>query len=72
MANVAEGFARRGSGEWSHALSLAQGSCAETKSHLYVALDCGYLAQETMAELYEDLEEIAKMLHALRTRAEKG
>jgi len=71
MANIAEGFARRGSGEWGHALSLAQGSCAETKSHLYVALDCGYLSEEKMAEIYGELEEIAKMLHSLRVRATK-
>jgi len=69
MANIAEGFARQGSGEWLHALSISIGSCAETKSHLYVALDCGYISEEQMKEIYAELDRIGRMLFKLRASA---
>jgi len=72
MANIAEGFARIGTGEWGHSLSLALGSCAETKSHLYVSLDCGYITDEEMKSLYEDLDDIGRMLHKLRVKAKQA
>ena len=43
MANVAEGFDRKRSAEFHQFLSIAKASCAEVRSHLYVALDVGYL-----------------------------
>jgi four helix bundle protein len=46
MANIAEGFGRGGNKEFAAFLSTARGSCAEVKSHLYVALDTGLLERE--------------------------
>lgn len=45
MANIAERSDRSGSGEFGQFLSIAKGSAAEVRSHLYVALDQGYLDQ---------------------------
>ena len=45
MTNIAEGFGRGGNKEFISFLSTARGSCAEVKSHTYVALDSGLLTE---------------------------
>jgi four helix bundle protein len=47
MANIAEGHERSGTGEFVQFLSMAKGSAGEVESHLYVALDLGYLDKST-------------------------
>jgi len=51
MANSAEGFGRGGNREFVLVLGRARGSCAELKSHCYVALDAGMLTGETFDRL---------------------
>ena len=46
MANIAEGYERNGNKEFLQFLSMAKGSIGEVRSHLYVALDQGYLTQQ--------------------------
>jgi len=46
MSNIAEGFERGRMKEFVHFLTLAKGSAGELESHLYVALDQGYLSKE--------------------------
>ena len=46
MSNIAEGFERGGSAEFSQFLAIAKGSAGEVEAHLYVALDQGYINQE--------------------------
>ena len=46
MSNIAEGFERGGSAEFSQFLSIAKGSAGEVEAQLYVALDQGYISQE--------------------------
>jgi four helix bundle protein len=67
MANIAEGFERGGRGEFHQFLSTAKASCAEVRSHLYVALDVGYLDQETFSDLLARAEEVAKIVGGLRS-----
>ena len=52
MANIAEGFGRGGNKEFVALLSIARGSCAEVKSHRYVALDTGMIVQADFDELF--------------------
>jgi four helix bundle protein len=51
MANIAEGFERGGSGEFQQFLAIAKGSVGEVISHLYVALDQGYIKHEEFRQL---------------------
>jgi four helix bundle protein len=46
MSNIAEGFERSGSAEFSQFLAIAKGSDGEVEAQLYVALDQGHINQE--------------------------
>jgi len=56
MANIAEGFERCSDKEFQHFLYMAKGSAGEVRSHLFVAMDLGYVT--------------ADEFHALRSKAE--
>ncbi len=66
MANIAEGFGRNSDKEFANYLNIAHGSAYEVQSHLYIALDLNYISEETFATLYGSLDEICRMLYALR------
>lgn len=65
MANIAEGFARRTSKEFVNFLGIAHASVAELQSHLYVALDQNCFDQQKFQKLYNEAEEISKMIQGL-------
>ena len=62
MANIAEGFERGGDKEFQQFLSTAKASCAEVRSHLFVALDQRYVTQAEFEKLRNDAEQISRML----------
>jgi four helix bundle protein len=66
MANLAEGFDREGSVEFHRFVVVARASCSELKSHLYVALDVGYISAEEFSELVERIDEMTRKVGALR------
>jgi len=68
MANIAEGFGRYSDKEFANFLNIARGSAFEVQSHLYVALDMKYIADEVFKDLYGSLDEICRMLYTLRKR----
>ncbi len=61
MANIAEGFSRKGDKEFGQFLFVAKSSAAELQSHAYVALDQGYIGEPEFRKLYEGLDHISRM-----------
>ena len=62
MANIAEGFSRRSNKEFIQFLFISKSSAAEVQSHLYVALDQGYMAKEKFEEIYAQADLVSKMI----------
>ena len=62
MANISEGFARKGNKEFAQFLFISKSSAAELQSHLYVALDQGYIEKLQFDELYQDADKIQRQL----------
>ncbi len=65
MANIAEGFSRRGNREFIQFLFISKSSAAELQSHLYVSLDQGYIEKAEFEQLYEKADKIQRQLSSL-------
>jgi len=66
MANIAEGFDRHRPAEFARFLDIAKGSCAEVKSHLYIACDIGYVPEAELTRLLTLADDTAKVIAGLR------
>ena len=62
MSNIAEGFSRRSTKEFTQFLFIAKGSIAEVQSQLYIALDQGYISREEFNEIYPKSDEVARLI----------
>lgn len=65
MANIAEGFVRHSDKEFVQFLFVAMASAAEVQSHLYVAVDQGYLAPEKFDSMYVQAEKTGRTISGL-------
>ena len=65
MANIAEGQGRRTDKDFAHFLNISLGSVAETKSHMYLAKDLGYVSENTFSDIYDRLDEVGRMTFGL-------
>jgi four helix bundle protein len=73
MANIAEGFDRNRPIEFARFLDIAKGSCAEVKSHLYIAHDVGYIAESELVRLLSLADDTARIVAGLRrTTGDRG
>jgi four helix bundle protein len=75
MANIAEGFIRRSDKEFIQFLFIAMSSAAEVQSHLYVALDQGYINNNKFTSIYDQANKTAMIISGLikylRTKSTK-
>ena len=65
MSNIAEGFDRGGSAEFRQFLAVAKASAAEVRSHLYVALDQGYVSDVAFEQLTEQAVRVGRLIGGL-------
>lgn len=65
MANIAEGFVRRSSKEFVQFLFIAVSSSAEVRSHLYIAVDQGYLPKEAFESIYAQADKVGRFISGL-------
>ena len=76
MANIAEGFIRRSNREFTQFLFIATSSAAEVQSHIYIALDQGYVDQKQFDAIYDQANKttmiISGLIKYLRTKQTKS
>jgi four helix bundle protein len=71
-ANIVEGSKRQGNQDYARFLNIAEGSLAEAEYLFLLARDLGYLAVDAAEALRPQVAELARMLHALRAKVERG
>ena len=62
MANIAEGFGRGGKPEFIRFLRISRASALETKSHLYIAFDLGYLSDKEFETLHSQAARVTRLV----------
>lgn len=67
-SNIAEGQQRNSTEQFCYFLSIAQGSKAEVETQVIIAKRLNYITENKEKELLKQLEEISKMLVALKKR----
>jgi four helix bundle protein len=65
MANIAEGFVRCSSKEFVQFLFIAMSSSAEARSHLYIAVDQGYLSKDAFESIYAQADKVGRIISGL-------
>jgi len=67
-SNIAEGQARHTTGEFVQFVSHAEDSAAELDTQLILAVELGFCAKKDALPAYEIIDEIRRMLNALRRK----
>lgn len=65
MNNTSEGFESRTTKRFIDYLGRAKGSCGETRSVSYVALDCDYITEKEFQKLYDQCIKISRKIRKL-------
>jgi len=64
-SNIAEGFGSNSLPLFLRYLRIAEGSAAEVRSHLYIAMDAGLLTHREFDELTSELDHVVRLLRGL-------
>ena len=64
-SNIAEGYGRRSTGDYTRFLQISAGSLYELDTQLEISRNLGYLPHENFSNLSANCNEISKMLHSL-------
>lgn len=72
MSNIAEGFGRKSNVEFANFLNYSHGSASEVQSLLYVAYDQQYIGQAEFDSVYDECEQISKMVLSLANYLRKN
>lgn len=64
-SNIAEGYGRRSTGDYTRFLQISVGSLYELDTQLEISRNLGYLTDEQFSNLSANCNEISKMLHSL-------
>ena len=70
-ANIAEGSKRRSNPDYGRLLNIAEGSLAETEALLRLSVDLGFGERVVKGRLLTEIEEVSKMVAALRRSVER-
>ena len=69
-ANIAEGWGRRSTKMYIHALRISRGSLLELETEILIAHNLNYLVDSDYIEIIEKITEINKMLNSLISKLE--
>ncbi len=64
--NIVEGFKRRSKKEQGYFFNVAESSLEETKYHLILSRDLGYLSHAMFGPFQDQADEVGRMLNAYR------
>ena len=70
-SNIAEGAGRRSNKEFANFLGISYGSACELETQLLIAKNLKYLKRDDFDTLFNDLNEIQKMLYVLEKKQRK-
>ena len=71
-SNIAEGYGRKTKADYCRALYIAYGSLCEVETQILLSGDLGFLPEDLMANILENLSEVERMLKALIKSLEKN
>ncbi len=66
-SNIAEGYRRKGSGDYNRFLCIAFGSTSEVETQLFIAVRLHYIKEAQVGIAVGLLEEVSKMLNRMTT-----
>jgi four helix bundle protein len=71
-ANIAEGYHRQSDRELCRFLLIAMGSLAELQTYMYLCIELEYVKAESLAAIFAEADETAKMLHGFLSKAREA